>query len=57
MPSPDASHSGTKGRVKSGKESVGQVLITSFNLSKVSCAFSFHWKDPFLVKYVNGVLS
>lgn len=57
MPSSDASHSRMKGRVKFGSGRTGQELMASFSLSKVHCAFSFHWKDSFFVRSISGALS
>jgi hypothetical protein len=46
-----------KGCEKCGKESIGQVLITFFILSKVICASWFHLNAPFRVKSVKGAQS
>jgi hypothetical protein len=53
IPSPDASHSSKKGRVKSGSVKTGQVPITSFILSNVLWASSIHLNAHLFMRYVS----
>jgi hypothetical protein len=54
IPSPDASHSRTKGCVKSRSVNTRKVHMTFFILLNSTYASSNHRNSPFLGTYVNG---